>query len=70
MDPTKAAVLAVLTMLGLVVLAQGEGARATAVSLRPRQAAEASAADVRCANVRADDAKGSADKRNTEKQHP
>jgi hypothetical protein len=58
MDSSKAAILAVLTLLGLLVLAQGEGARASAISLRrPAPTATAAAsedpgAEVRCTPVR------------------
>ena len=52
MDPSKAALLAAATLLGLLVLAQGRGARASAISLRPHlPSAEEQDVEVRCASV-------------------
>jgi hypothetical protein len=47
MDPSRAALLAVATLLGLLVLAQSDGARASAISLRPLRPNVS--ADPRCA---------------------
>lgn len=49
MDPSRAAVLAVATMFGLLVLARGEGARASAISLRPAPPHAPATAEARCA---------------------
>lgn len=55
MEPSKAALLVVATLLGLLVLAQGKGARASAISLRPHlPSAEEPGVEVRCESVRSD----------------
>ena len=58
MDPSKAAVLAVASLLGLLVLAQSRGGRASALSLRPHPpSAEEGNTEVRCETVRVDGSK-------------
>jgi hypothetical protein len=60
MDSAKAALLAVATLIGLLLLAQGEGARASAISLRVRPAASTEAdLEVRCTPVHGDRSKPS-----------